>query len=319
MNASLIDVAIVLVGIYIALAVAASWVQEQIAALSHLRGRQLYRGILNLVAGATTLTDAIYAHPLVSAAVDNKQEEKLPSYLDARNFSLALWQSVHQTVGPNAGPAAANAIAAPHELLAALDARVSALNDTDALKKPLAALLNAAGGDYDKLLTATDAWFNSQMDRVSGWYKRTAQWWLVAIGAVIVILGGIDSISIARQAYASPVVTQALAGSITNAVNTAVSGTSTSPAPSATPVPQDQSDAVAKAVSDALAKDPTIKVIWSSALLPTDLSGWALKVLGLLITIVAVSLGAPFWFDLLKTLINVRMAGEKPDDNATAK
>jgi len=102
-NASLIDVAIVLVGIYIALAVAASWVQEQIAALSHLRGRQLYRGILNLVAGATTLTDAIYAHPLVSAAVDNKQEEKLPSYLDARNFSLALWQSVHQTVGPNAG------------------------------------------------------------------------------------------------------------------------------------------------------------------------------------------------------------------------
>jgi hypothetical protein len=58
-----------------------------------------------------------------------------------------------------------------------------------------------------------------------------------------------------------------------------------------------------------------MKVLWSKTVLPTDAGGWILKILGLLITIVAVSLGAPFWFDLLKCLINVRMAGEKPDDS----
>jgi hypothetical protein len=49
-----------------------------------------------------------------------------------------------------------------------------------------------------------------------------------------------------------------------------------------------------------------------------DPSG-GLKVLGLLATVAAVSLGAPFWFDLLKSLVNVRMAGEKPLDLTTEK
>jgi hypothetical protein len=34
---------------------------------------------------------------------------------------------------------------------------------------------------------------------------------------------------------------------------------------------------------------------------------------GWLITALAVSLGAPFWFDTLKTLINIRGAGPKPE------
>ena len=35
-------------------------------------------------------------------------------------------------------------------------------------------------------------------------------------------------------------------------------------------------------------------------------------ILGWLITGLAVSLGAPFWFDMLKTFVNVRGAGQKP-------
>lgn len=36
------------------------------------------------------------------------------------------------------------------------------------------------------------------------------------------------------------------------------------------------------------------------------------KLLGFLLTAIAVSLGAPFWFDLLKKLVNVRSSGAKP-------
>ncbi|MFY9779803.1 MAG: hypothetical protein WAJ85_04745 [Candidatus Baltobacteraceae bacterium] len=312
MNASLLDVAIVLVALYVALAVATSWVQEQIASLTHLRGNQLYRGVVSLLASSKPLADAIYAHPLVTAAVDKDSEkDSRPSYLDARNFSLALWQSVHSTVGDNAGDAAANAIAAPQDLLNALEARVSSLSDGVALKKPLAALLNAAGGDYEKLLTVTDTWFEAQMDRVSGWYKRTAQWWAVGIGALIVIVGGFDSISIAKQAYISPVVTQALAGSISQSVR---DDTKPASAEGGASAPGDQSVAVANAFSNALAQEPTFKVLWSRSMLPKTYNDWLAKILGLLITILAVSLGAPFWFDLLKCLVNVRMAGDKPDN-----
>jgi hypothetical protein len=40
---------------------------------------------------------------------------------------------------------------------------------------------------------------------------------------------------------------------------------------------------------------------------------------GWLLTIIAVSLGAPFWFDLLKRLVNVRGAGTKPTETAKKK
>ena len=39
--------------------------------------------------------------------------------------------------------------------------------------------------------------------------------------------------------------------------------------------------------------------------------GWAKKLVGLLITALAISLGAPFWFDLLKKLVNIRNTGKK--------
>ena len=43
-----------------------------------------------------------------------------------------------------------------------------------------------------------------------------------------------------------------------------------------------------------------------------DSGGWVLKVIGWLITGLAVALGAPFWFDLLNKLVNLRGAGPRP-------
>jgi hypothetical protein len=48
--------------------------------------------------------------------------------------------------------------------------------------------------------------------------------------------------------------------------------------------------------------------------LPRDRSAWLLKISGLLITMIALSQGAPFWFDLLKKVVNLRLAGDAPDE-----
>jgi len=42
------------------------------------------------------------------------------------------------------------------------------------------------------------------------------------------------------------------------------------------------------------------------------------NLIGFLITALAISLGAPFWFDLLNKFINLRVSGAKPDDNSAA-
>jgi hypothetical protein len=48
----------------------------------------------------------------------------------------------------------------------------------------------------------------------------------------------------------------------------------------------------------------------------SDYLGWALKLLGWLVTGAAAAQGAPFWFDILARLINVRSSGIKPSPAA---
>lgn len=49
-------------------------------------------------------------------------------------------------------------------------------------------------------------------------------------------------------------------------------------------------------------------------------SGWSLLVylLGIIITAISLSFGAPFWFDVLLKFVNIRRAGAKPADNNTS-
>jgi hypothetical protein len=44
-----------------------------------------------------------------------------------------------------------------------------------------------------------------------------------------------------------------------------------------------------------------------------DPAGWLIKLFGLLVTGLAAAQGAPFWFDILKNVVNVRAAGANSD------
>ena len=48
-----------------------------------------------------------------------------------------------------------------------------------------------------------------------------------------------------------------------------------------------------------------------------DIYGWILKFLGFLVTAVATAQGAPFWFDILKNLVNIRSSGSAPAQSVT--
>ena len=52
---------------------------------------------------------------------------------------------------------------------------------------------------------------------------------------------------------------------------------------------------------------------------PSDAVGWVLKVIGLLFTVGALTLGAPFWFDLLSKFVSLRSAGKVPDATTDTK
>ena len=61
----------------------------------------------------------------------------------------------------------------------------------------------------------------------------------------------------------------------------------------------------------ALAAAETLPIGWEGVNRPSSV-GWWSTVIGWLITVVAISLGAPFWFDLLTRMNSLLLTGPPP-------
>ena len=70
------------------------------------------------------------------------------------------------------------------------------------MQQSLTSIVKATNGEVDSFLSATQMWFDRQMDRVTGSYKRWAKRWVLVLAVAVVCLGNIDSIAIARALYA---------------------------------------------------------------------------------------------------------------------
>jgi hypothetical protein len=214
---------------------------------------------------------------------------------------------------PNTSVAATAAALAPvpKRLIDDARARVAAIGPAGsdpygALKPALTTLLESAGDDYEALLKATDTWFNRQMDRVSGWYRRQTQWILLAIAFVIAFGFGVDSIQIVTRLYGDAAVRTIVAKQITSSYAAATTQT-----PDAFAHNIDMSLSASSIPIDAFVDTNLRHFVWQRF---TSIQ----RFLGALITLVAITLGAPFWFDVLGNIVNVRMAGAKPEASSGA-
>jgi hypothetical protein len=311
-----VNIAIVLAAIYIALAVACSWLQEQFAAFTQLRSKTLQKGIVSLVSEETTVVNALMSHPLLTAGSSENHFHQFPSYLDKRNFSLAYWQTI-ASVASAGGPLVAEVTSgtAITNLITTVNGWTPATPRLADVKRSAVALLTSAQGDYEKLLAATDDWFDSQMDRVTGWYKRNTQFVMLGIAFALAFGSGFDSIGIARQLFAQPEIASAMSESEAAVVRRQAS--------SSTPT-QSELQEVANVLLQSQQLQ-TLQLFWWSPVpndpilkSPIQTGNAGEKIAGLLLTAIAISLGAPFWFDILKGLVNVRMAGTKPADDASS-
>jgi hypothetical protein len=176
------------------------------------------------------------------------------------------------------------------------------------LKKVLKQLLNDAGYELEEFKTKMRNWFNDVMDRAAGWYKRNIQILVTFVGLVVAIIFNADTISLYQRLESNPeelkeIVTMAEAYAKKSDLGIQSGGTV-----------EQQWEQVNNLINDEInqAKSP-LGLGWH----PEELQGmtpsdWVIKVLGWIVTALAVSLGAPFWFDLLKKLVNIRSSGNQP-------
>jgi len=222
------------------------------------------------------------------------------------------------------------------------------------LKQTLTALVNESHQDVVKLKTNIETWFNNSMQRVSGWYKRKTQAVHVLLAVMVTMVINVDSVLVVNalsqnQALRDSVVAEAQAFAKQEPKPQA------QPAPpkEETPVPAAEatsSPTPAQSISDIERLQGKLSMLdlpvgWikpgQSSYDPKNPSyrNWPglrlhgrtfgqlteiwwdtsrFHVLGWLLTAFAISLGAPFWFDMLNKVINIRSSGKAPDDQPKA-
>lgn len=158
-----------------------------------------------------------------------------------------------------------------------------------------------AAGDVERLRAAIEEWFDTGMDRVSGWYKRWTQCWQFGFGLVLAVALNVNVVSIANDLWINIPLRNAIVGD-------AVSFAKEPPtAGDATPLTRlDQ--------AEVRLRKSQIDVGWSRW--PTR-EDWT-RIPGWLLTALGASFGAPFWFDLLNKFVQLRAGGPKPDGKKAA-
>jgi len=305
------------------------------------------------------LTRRIYTHGqiygLFEGPFDLSKPRNLPSYIPARNFSYAFVDAIKDWACDHCAANGSAAVAPPPELpatpesiqaaeekpepdasLARLhissstetpapitmefkDAALLLAKESEKVGKPLLTMIHLAGNDAEKLRQSIEDWYNSGMDRASGWYKYHTQWVLFYIGITMAVVLNANTIGIVRQLSKDPTLRQAMVAAAT--------AKSPTPPAAASAVPPAQPDVKAELAKTHEAFDQVtdlgIPLGWRK--MPDTLcyglshksdwsSYWNLfwnghtwtAIFGWLLTAIAVSLGAPFWFDTLNKFMVVR-------------
>ena len=163
-----------------------------------------------------------------------------------------------------------------------------------------------AGADFGKFRHEVEDWFDREMARVSGWYSRWAQWLMLGIAIILAALLNISAVTVAKVLWEDPTLRSQVVAEAQQEVassSTTVAGTA---APSATTPP------TTAAGSSTPEPELPLPVGWSSRTWPGLDWYLPLHLLGILLVGIAASFGAPFWFDLLNRVVNLRMSGTPP-------
>jgi hypothetical protein len=346
-NSSILDVVIGLVFCFASVALFVSSINEAVASFLKLRHKTLLTGIQRMLndPDGTGLVKTLYEHALVnplslampsSAAVIDPaaagaaapaalqpprvqvavepttpawaKVQQLPAYIASKDFAHALIDIIRTPMQPGVQPGAD------------LKADIDKIADPQ-LRQVLQGFLARAQGDVDKFGDALANWFDSAMDRLSGSYKRRAQFWTFVIGLVTAASLNIDAFYVLDQLWRRPelaaaIVSPASAQLIAAAASSAGSlahGTAASDGDAAPPPAALSADEVMKTLN-------TLPVGWgfqrhAPAAMGSRILFYLEWALGVAITGSAAVFGAPFWFDLLQQLIQVRGTGAKPATN----
>jgi hypothetical protein len=290
MSSQALDVAIGLVTTFVIVSILASAVVEGISIILKKRSRDLEAVISQIAANPADTKQKLdlYATSVFRSfeiAARRKRgpgaaaDARKPSYISARSFADAVIEAL------------AMAKAAAIDGQAQVDEVLARLPGNSPIKQRLESLVSEAGGDINAVKAGLEAWFDDTMDRLAGAYKRWSKWVLVAVGIVLAAAINVSTIRVVATLWTDGPVRSAVADSASVYAQ------------------QHRNDPNGlKSVQDAVSNLDALQlpVGWGDS---WGRGGPAGYFIGVVITGLAVMLGAPFWFDLLTKLLALRSGG----------
>jgi hypothetical protein len=246
---------------------------------------------------------------------------KKPSYLSATNFSktvMALLKGSYSAQGEFEPLAAEFTGRSISELIKASLSNKDHKYAKSETFKYISSLYEESNGDLEKFRTALEQWYDDTMDRVTSWYKKWTQVISIVVGFVLAFTFNVDTILIIQNLSKSP---EARARYIEMAkkMDDNYNSSNGSTTDRAIPIDSlkknyDSLKAEAIQAGDVLSISRKTPLGWNPSSWfpegPMSLTGW-------LITALALSFGAPFWFDLLNKLMKLRSSVQIKTSNDT--
>ncbi len=332
---SILDLIAGMIFIYFLMSMICNSIIEGIAAITRVRAEMLTKWIQE---NLPKLKTHFVNHTLLDGP---NKGVSTTSYISASNFAFVLIDAITKEAGKL--PATLNEIetaitelekkAAESPLPLDL-ARVLKIFIAEARDK--AKLVNQTKTELELFRLSIENWFDSMMERLGGTFKRWASGLTLLISSIAVIALNIDSIQIAKYLYSDENARNKLAMAAYSAsedsVMAAKAKSTTVVIDSIYKIPPNKiyGDTIIRIVTKSSKNiDSTVNKIASFIPIGWNLGAeqgmyklihhktqkcecvsmfgfWWQKVFGLLITIFAVTLGAPFWFDVLSKVANLR-------------
>lgn len=162
-------------------------------------------------------------------------------------------------------------------------------------------------------------WFDHSMDRASGVYRRNAKGIALLIGFLTAVLINADTFHMIDRLSKDSLIRATISQAADQMISRPLPAVVPSPAPSPSgplapsPVGLEQIKDEVNAVLEEL----PLPIGWNPANIQTHsdhpwLMVWGKRLLGWLVTGIALSMGAAFWYDLLQKVMQVRGTGKKP-------
>jgi hypothetical protein len=305
-----VDVAIGLMLVYLGASLFVTVVNEYIAQALNMRGKQLCESLKTLIHDKD-VKHILTQSPALKPFFGTKPREA-PSYVDPNVLARLL------VGGLSAGSAAGEAAKTINENLEKLP--------DSGLKTQLQAIVRTAGATSDALVAAVSDWADRSLSILGEGYKRNLQKVSFGIGLVVAIGLNIDTIALTTSLYRNKDARDAaVAIAVQISEKTDKETFEKCLSLSHQQRKEDASCAQLNGLVDAVQgrneslgklpigwRLPETQTIGATSGSP-EIWPWLKRIVGWLLTALALSLGAPFWFDLLNKFVNMRYGMRRPE------